>query len=339
MSDGTTNPTESEVNKPQLNMFDVMFGSEEDTNPTASSDEVSESESSFDEQSLIASEQTPVDDGEYSEEEVLEDDGTEDYEVEVEEATQETSPAYTVKIDGEEFEVTLDELRNGYQRQADYTRKSQSLAEQRKAYEANIAAVQKEREQYGQVLEQMANYQNLELAKYNDVNWQELKDTDPMTYMEKRLEFQDAKDRVAQVREEQRRVQEQTTQEFSQRLSETIQAEATKLVEALPEYGDPSSNVKQELRNYALSLGFGEQDIDNITDHRVVLVLHKAMMQDKASQGTVKRKTKTVPKVVKSGTPESKQTRSRKESQAKRERLRQTGTKRDAASVFLELLD
>jgi len=336
MSDGTTNPAQPEVNKPQLNMFDVMFGSEEDTNPTASSDEVSET---VDEQSLIASEQTPVDDGEYSEEEVYEEEDTEEYEVEEEEATQETSPVYTVKIDGEEFEVTLDELRNGYQRQADYTRKSQSLAEQRKAYEANIAAVQQEREKYGQVLEQMANYQNLELAKYQNINWQELKDSDPMEYMEKRLEYQDARDRIAQVQQEQQRVQQQTNQEFTQRLSQTLEAEAKKLTEALPEYADPSSNLKQDLRNYALGLGFGEQDIDGITDHRVVLVLYKAMMQDKASQGTIKRKTKVVPKVVKSGTPESKQTRNRKESQAKRERLRQTGNTRDAASVFLELLD
>ena len=39
---------------------------------------------------------------------------------------------YTVKIDGRDTEVTEDELLSGYSRQADYTRKSQVLAEQRK---------------------------------------------------------------------------------------------------------------------------------------------------------------------------------------------------------------
>lgn len=42
---------------------------------------------------------------------------------------------YTVKVDGEEFAVTLDELRNGYQRQSDYTRKSQALADERRQLE------------------------------------------------------------------------------------------------------------------------------------------------------------------------------------------------------------
>lgn len=40
-------------------------------------------------------------------------------------------PKYTVKVDGQEIEVTLDELRNGYSRQQDYTRKTQELAAER----------------------------------------------------------------------------------------------------------------------------------------------------------------------------------------------------------------
>jgi ABC-type uncharacterized transport system ATPase subunit len=178
MSDGQTNPTESEVNQPKLNMLDVMFGSEENTNPeVTSSEEVSDSTVEY-------VEYEAVDDGEV---ESSEDDN--EYDVYEEEEVLETSPSYTVKVDGEEFEVTLDELRNGYQRQADYTRKAQSLAEQRKAYEANLAAVNQERQQYGQVLENMAQYQNLELAQYQNINWQELKENDPMEYMEKRIEL------------------------------------------------------------------------------------------------------------------------------------------------------
>ncbi len=38
---------------------------------------------------------------------------------------------YTVKIDGAEHQVTLEELQQGYQRQADYTRKTQELASER----------------------------------------------------------------------------------------------------------------------------------------------------------------------------------------------------------------
>ena len=47
------------------------------------------------------------------------------------EATTEPGGAYTVKVDGEESQVSLSELQDGYQRQADYTRKTQELAEER----------------------------------------------------------------------------------------------------------------------------------------------------------------------------------------------------------------
>ena len=40
-------------------------------------------------------------------------------------------PTYAVKIGGEEQQVTLEELQNGYQRQADYTRKTQEIATER----------------------------------------------------------------------------------------------------------------------------------------------------------------------------------------------------------------
>ena len=39
--------------------------------------------------------------------------------------------SFTVKVDGGEQQVSLEELRDGYQRQADYTRKTQELASER----------------------------------------------------------------------------------------------------------------------------------------------------------------------------------------------------------------
>ena len=53
-----------------------------------------------------------------------------------------TSDRYSVKIDGEVLEVTLDELQNGYQRQADYTRKTQELASERERLAQGEAIVQ-----------------------------------------------------------------------------------------------------------------------------------------------------------------------------------------------------
>ena len=315
MSEAPTNP-EGEVTQPQLNMFDVMFGSEETTNP----------EQTIEEPVSTDSEEFEVaEDDSYNEEETQateDDDEYEDteYEVDDEEPQTATQNAYTVKVDGEEYEVTLDELQNGYQRQSDYTRKSQSLAEQRKTYEANLQAVQSERQQYSQALE----------------DWKDLKDSDPMEYMEKRLEYQEAKDNISQLNNERVRVQRQTQSEMTQALQKKVEAEAVMLSSALPEYADPSSNLKDKVRNYALSLGFPEQEINSITDHRVVLVLHKAMLQDSNSKGL--KKVKSAPKIVKSGTTQSKTQRVKKSVQAKRERLAKTGHAKDAANVFLDLI-
>lgn len=338
MSEGQTNP-QAEVTQPepQMNMFDVMFGSEESTNPEQASEP-----SQVQQEEVI--EEAPIE--AQAEEEVEADvpeEVEEQYEVEVAEVAQETSetspdPVYRVKVDGEEFEVSLDELRNGYQRQSDYTRKSQSLAEQRKAYEANLQAVQSERERYGKILESVSEYQDLEIAKLNQTDWQSLKDTDPMLYMEKRLELQEAKEKSNQAKEEHRKVVEKTKQDYATRMHEVLQAEASKLVEQLPEYADQKSGLKDRLRNYALGLGFSEEDVNAISDHRVVLVLHKAMLQDEAKNGAVKKVSKKVPKVLKSGTPESKTQRNQRTLKGKRQRLSKTGHPRDAANVFLDMI-
>jgi hypothetical protein len=329
MSTAQTNPQSAEVNKPQLSMFDVMFGSDESTNPEQTIEEPVELE----EYEFGSELEAEADDAE----EYVEDDG--DYEVDEEEEQPET-PRYYVKVDGEEQEVTLDELRNGYQRQADYTRKSQALAEQRKAYEANLQAIQSEREQYSQALEMMAAQQKNELSQYENIDWKALKEDDPMEYMEKRLEYQDARDQLARVQQEQQRVSEQRRLQVLEQTQKVMENEAKKLSEVLPAYADPSSNLKTELRDYALSLGFSQDDLNSIVDHRVVVVLHKAMLQDRAAQGTVRKAkaSKPVPKVVKSGTPESKTQRSKKASQQRRERLAKTGSTRDATSVFLDLI-
>jgi len=328
MSDTQTNPA-TEVEPKQLSMLDVMFGSDA-TNPEQASEVTASEPEAVEEEALEEEvEYTEADEGEPGEE----------YEVEAEEDDQGDLPqTYTVKVDGQEFEVSLDELRNGYQRQSDYTRKSQAIAEQRKAYEANLQAVQQEREQYSQVLANMEQYQNLEIQKYNEIDWVSLKENDPMEYMEKRLEYQDAREKQAQIQAEQQRMYDQNRREFQEVVTRKVQEEAKALTKALPEYADPSSSLKNDLRNYALSLGFSDNDINGITDHRVVLVLYKAMMNDNAAKSSVK-KAKPIPRVVKSGTPESKNQKSRREMQSKRERLAKTGNVRDATSVFLDLLD
>ena len=328
MVDEATNPSQEVTQEKQLEMYDVMFGSQ-GTNPEqASNEQLTEEEESLVD-NFAADQAEPEED--YVEE-------VEEVEVSEEEEIQETSPSYTVKVDGEEFEVDLDELRNGYQRQSDYTKKSQSVAEMRKAYEANLQSVQQERDQYQQVLANMENYQNLELKNYQELDWASLKEDDPVEYMEKRIEFQDAKEKVTQIKQERAVVQQKTQQEVYQNIQQKVQEEAELLTSALPEYSDPSSNLKTELRDFAMNMGFSEQDVNGITDHKVVLVLHKAMLQERANSSTSSKVKKGAAKVIKAGTPTTKKQRVSRDVQAKRDRLRKTGNVNDAANAFMDLI-
>lgn len=88
--------------------------------------------------SLIAEAAAEANPGEGADVEVEDDESTEDV-AEGTEATSEVTTEgekYTVKVDGQEIEVDLDELLNGYQRQSDYTRKTQALKEQSERYAA-----------------------------------------------------------------------------------------------------------------------------------------------------------------------------------------------------------
>ena len=70
------------------------------------------------------------------------------------------------------YQVTQDELLNGYQRQQAYTKRSQELAEQRKAFEQEAAQVSQMRDNYAQQLEQLS--QQLQQVNQQEPDWAEL---------------------------------------------------------------------------------------------------------------------------------------------------------------------
>jgi hypothetical protein len=58
----------------------------------------------------------------------------------------------TVKIDGKTEQIPLEEAIKGYQRQADYSRKTAALAEERRSFDQDRQAVIQERTQYAHLL-------------------------------------------------------------------------------------------------------------------------------------------------------------------------------------------
>jgi hypothetical protein len=258
-----------------------------------------------------------------------------------EEEVQEEQPKtrYRAKVDGEEVEVELDELINGYQRTADYTKKSQALAEQRKAIEAervHLEQVKQERQAYAQKLQALNQF----LGQQNQgENLEALKEVDPIGYAVKVAERSERDKQLAIVRAEQNRIAQQQQAEQQQSLQKHIASEAEKLNASIPELATPKGDeVRKQIREYAKSQGWSDQELSSVYDHRAVLTLYKAMKfeQLQKSKPEIQKKVQQAPKMLKSGTS-APATKSQQEKQVM-QRLRQSGKVRDAAAAFERFL-
>jgi hypothetical protein len=267
-------------------------------------------------------------------------------EVEEEEETEivaEEDLKYTIKVDGEELEVGIEELKNGYQRQADYTRKSQALAQQRKETEqiqSERMRLEQERQMYANGLQMLQEQQSAKLKDFDSVDWEALKAEDPYQYMIKKDEYRDAQERITNLVQEQQAVQQEQAQQAQQARAHFVQQEYSRLVAALPEWNDSKSTIKKDVQDYAISAGFLPQEVNQLADHRSILVIKKAMEYDKLTQKVAPKKkaVKKVPKVQKSGRGNSKEDVAAENIKKKRARLQKSGKQDDAASIFYDML-
>ena len=277
------------------------------------------------------------------EEESEEDDdhaGTEEREVEGQDL-------YAVTIDGEEHQIPLDELLKGYSRQSDYTRKTQQVSEQRKEFDAmkqNMAQeyqqIQAERNQYVQSLQNLMETSMGNVDKFANIDWETMKETDPIEYVTKREEFREAQEKVQGMRNEQQMAQQrQASQEQTSR-QELLQREHNALVDALPDWGNPDKQkgLAKGIRDYAMGQGFAKEELDSLVDHRSILVLLKARQYDQLQKADVKsKKLKNKPRVIRAGTGRDRDADSKSKRTAKMKRLRGSGHVDDAASILEDL--
>jgi hypothetical protein len=252
----------------------------------------------------------------------------------------EESPTYRVKAAGEEREVTLDELIQSYQLGADYRRKVEAVAQDRKVVEAERQRIEEAkylRDQYAerlQVIEQMLNQQP------ETENLDYLKETDPIGYAVKVAELSQREKQLAQVRAEQARIADQQQREQQEQLGQVVQAESRKLAEVIPEYADPQKGetLRRELREFGIKAGFSDQELANVYDSRAVITLYKAMQYDKlqSAKPGITKKVNEAPKVMKSGVSQPRD--SSDEMKKLKARAKQTGRVADAARAFERFL-
>ena len=248
---------------------------------------------------------------------------------------------YTVKIDGKDTEVTEDELLSGYSRQADYTRKSQVLAEQRKKMDEELAATQQERQQYQSQLEQFKIQADSKLEEFKSVDWTKLKEEDPMEYALKRDQYRELQENKRLVAEEQQNLAQKQQAEMQTKWNEELARQQEVMAQRLPEWNDPEKGpkLKQNIKSFALKKGFTEQEVDSLIDARSVDVLHKAMMYETLLEANIsQKKAKVVPKVQRPGAPSTKSEVNSEKVKQTRARLKRSGRVDDAALAIKSLM-
>jgi len=245
-------------------------------------------------------------------------------------------PTYKVRVDGEEAEVELDELLRGYSRTSDYTRKTQAAAELRKAAEVEQAAAREERQHYAKQLEQIKS----QLADVGEPDWTRLVSEDPLEYVRQRAVWDQRKDRLAAIDSEQKRVAELHARDEHNRRQALVLEEERKLHLALPDWKDPrkSKAEREGVIDYARSVGFSDEELGSLFDHRALVVMREAMMYRKmvAEAKKTVEKAPTGPKAAKPGNLQERVVDPNLN--AARERFGQTRTWKDAGAVLAQRL-
>ena len=256
-----------------------------------------------------------------------------------EEATEQ--PKYRVKAAGEEREVTLDELIRGYQLEADYTRKTQSLAEERKAVEAERAKIQEAAQARDLYAQRLQIIENLLSQQQPQENLEELKEIDPIGYAVKVAEQQQREKQLSAIQAERARIAQQQDAERTELLSKHVAAEAAKLQQAIPDFADKEKgeSIRKDIRNFAKSIGWSDEELASVYDSRAVLTLYKAMQYDRlvSNKPEVTKKVAQAPKMLKAG---ASQQRNPDQEQVKKQKqqLKRSGRVADAANVFERFL-
>ena len=247
---------------------------------------------------------------------------------------------YAVKVNGEEKELTLSELKSLAQQGADYTKKTQQVAEQRKEVEAQAVAIEQAKQLRDAYAERLQVMEQLLSAPDQNVDLESLKENDPIGYAVAVAEQQQNREKMQAIQAERYRIAEQQQAEQQQYMKQYLAGEAEKLTTVLPEYSDPvkGETLRSDMRKFAKDLGFSDQDLSMVRDHRQVMTLYKAMMYDKLQQSkpSVNKRVNEAPKNVRTGNNQEKVGSDTYKQQSNQ--LRQSGKIKDAAALFENFL-
>ena len=275
------------------------------------------------------------DDSDDEEEDEEDEDEGEEYQASDEEIADRVEPTtFSIKVDGADVEVTLDDLKRDYSGQAYIQKGMKQAAEQRKQAEEAFNGLNQQRAQLDQLMQQV---QAQGVLAQPTPPAKELLNDDPLGYIEAEANYREEMGRFQTQRQQIAQQQRATAQAQGQAQKAYLQEQMAELTSAIPAFGNPekSGKLKEALVKQGVTEGYTPEEIGGIADHRAMKVLHKAMMYDQlmAGKGTAEAKLKKARPLIKAGVkkqPDSVQKVHRKQLS----KLKKSGSAKDAAALL-----
>ena len=338
MADNYANPlkeAETDIGKATRAITGLLNPKKEDEVETPQEEQQQNSPESTNEESETDQPQTEENqETESEEEEVSEEASQEQEQTEIQEKPDST---FKVKVAGQELDVTLDELKNGYSRDADYRRKTEELSFERKELQSQS---EKQRQDYSTKLNELNQLMSVAQEQLNaDVNSADLE----KLYEEDPTEAARIDHRLRKKQEKLSSAMQKIQSERNQQLESYKKEQAKILISKMPEFSDQAKAYKLAtgMKDTLYSYGFNAQEINDVFDHRIVMLVNDAMNyrnMQKAKPNIAKKITKPS-KVFSSGVKQTKADVTFKARKDRLSRLKKSGSMKDATSVFLDMIN
>ena len=243
---------------------------------------------------------------------------------------------HQVIVNGERIDVNLEELKAGYQKDADYRRKTEEIALQKRELKSEEDRLKNQYSTKMDDLNSLVVTLNAEIN--NDMNSKELdklweEDPTEAARVDRRIQK-----RKNTIQEAQQKLREHQKAQFQ----EILRDEQRKLHLKHPEIADPikGATVKTNIVNYLSSKGFSNEDVSNIVDSRYFDVIIDGMNFQKTKSvkpNLVSKKVKPT-KFVKSGVKSTKEDMNNKSRLEQIKTLKRSGSPKDATDLLMKYL-
>ena len=231
-------------------------------------------------------------------------------------------------------------VRRDSEQRALVTKTTQEIAEERKGWDAERTAIQSQRQQYLTNLQRLTQLALPEAQAFEGINWQKLAAEQPGEYVRLTAARDELRGRVQALFGEQQRVEQAAQAEHEQRFQALRAEQGKKLIEAIPDFGDKEKAPKltADLRGYLASqYGFTPEEIGGTVDHRMIRMAVDALRAHQAAtarQSAEAKRQNPPPQVQRPGNAQRSDTTAVRAKQEGIQRLRRTGSVRDAAALI-----